>query len=206
MSKRRPKVVAGVKPWSCVTLSVDPGERCGVAIYDHGVYYDSACGDGYDTAFIAHWICEALFVARRWGVPLVLVLEKPPAGGRPFMARGAARSRHGTRFQAIAGMGSVIGCRKLWQRTWTKAQGTVGRYVVDVYPPTWRAPVLGTLVNVAPRERVRASIEKYGKAADGGVRGMPQDECAAICIGIWASNAPKVLAVLPAKLREKCAS
>lgn len=200
MSRKRAKLVLppGVKPWACVTLCVDPGESCGVAIYDQGVYYDSGCGDGFDAKFHERWIAEALFVGRRWGVPVVLVMEQPPAGGKPFKVGGRVRS--------IAGTGSVIGCRKLWQRSWSKYEGTVTRYVVHVYPPTWRAPVLGTLINPAPREAMRASMEKYGNATAGRARGQPPDECAAICIGIWASNARQVLAVLPKRLQLKCVS
>lgn len=189
--KKRLRPVAGIRPWASVVLSVDPGDKCGVAIYNHGVYYDSAVGDGYDPTFIAMWIGQAVFVAQQCDEPLVLVLEKPPAGGRGFGNRSPL------------GAGSVQGSRKLWKKLWTKHTETVSRYVVDVYPPCWRSRVLGTIIDPQPRERLRAAIEKHGDASRAGV--FSQDEAAAVCIGVWASNAPEVADVLPVKLR-LCAS
>lgn len=189
--KRKPAPaarIAGYKPWAAVTLCVDAGEKCGVAIYDHGIYWDSGYGDGYDASWIQMWICSGAFVAEQRELPLVLVLEKPPAGGRAFPGRSPA------------GPASVIGSRKLWRKQWNKNADTVNRYVVDVYPPSWRGPVLGTVINPQPRERLRAAVEKHNDARR--AEQMEPNEAAAICIGVWSSNAPDVAAVLPRKLRQ----
>lgn len=192
-TRKRRKPVAGVRPWAAVTLAVDPGDHCGCAIYDHGTYYDSGVGDGYDVEFIRKWIERGVFVADKRELPLVLVLEKPPAGGRPY--KGTNRSP--------LGAASVIGCRKLWRRQWGRHADTVARYVVDVFPSSWRSAVLGTLINPQGRERLRAAVEKHNDATRAAK--FSQDEAAAICIGVWASNAAEVAAVLPEKLRT-CAS
>lgn len=186
-STSRRAAPAGIKPWALVTLCVDAGEHCGVAIYDHGVYFDSGHGDGYDPTFIAHWIGTAVFVAQQRELPLVLVTERPPAGGRAFKGR------------TPAGPASVEGSRKLWKKLWHKHTETVTRRQVFVYPATWRAAVLGTLINPQPRERLRASVEKWNNASR--AADMSQDEAAAVCIGVWASNAQRVAKVLPQRLR-----
>jgi hypothetical protein len=196
--KRKPVLVPGVKPWACVTLNVDCGESCGVAIYNQGVYYDSGHGDGYSDSWIAGWLERALFVMRRTNLPLVLVLEKPPMGGKPYPATKNKPQR------SPAGAASVLGCRKLWLRVWNRSDGVCKRYHIDVVPPTWRGPVLGSLVDPQPRERLRASIEKHNNASMAKI--MQQDECAAICIGVWSSNAEPVAAVLPKKLRLRVGS
>jgi hypothetical protein len=190
---KKQRAPAGVKPWAVVTLNVDAGEHCGVSIYDHGVYYDSGHGNGYDAEWISGWIEPAVFVAQSRQLPLVLVLEIPPGGGRPY--KGTNRSP--------AGAASVTGSCKLWRARWAKNVETVTRYTANVYPVTWRSAVLSTIINPQPRERLRAAVEKFNDASRASE--MSQDESAAICIGVWSSNAPEVARVLPERLR-LCAS
>lgn len=186
---KKARVVPGYKPWAAVTLNVDGGEHCGVSVYDSGTYFDSGHGDGYDPAWIDEWIVRGVMHAEAMELPLVLVLEKPPAGGRPY--KGTKR--------APAGAASVTGSCKLWRRRWRRNPDTVTKRLVEVYPPTWRGAVLGSLIDPQPRERLRAAIEKWGNAAKQDK--MEQNESAAICIGIWSSNAGEVAKALPQKLR-----
>jgi len=177
--KRKAPPPATFKPWPCVTLSVDPGESCGVAIFQRGKYVDSSHGDGYDTRWVEQWISNALFYADALGLPTVLILEEPPRGGAAYAGRN------------VLGAGSVIGCRKVWLHAWMAAP-VVKRRRVSVYPQSWRAPLFGTSRNTAPQEALHAGRAKFGFQSV-----VQADEAAAICIGSWASVAGQVGAVLP---------
>lgn len=167
------------RPWPCMVLSVDPGEQCGVAVHRAGLYVDSGNGDGYDSDFIGRWIDNAAHFARSIALPLVLVLEKPPAGGRAYAGRN------------LLGSASVIGCRKQWLRLWTRHVHVRKRHRCDVLPQTWRSRVLG--VTQGPQLELH---EMMGAARISGRSTRSRDEAAAILIGQWASRAAPVGAVL----------
>lgn len=162
------------RPWSCCVLAVDPGEHCGVSVFCRGAYVDSGMCDGFDVQAIERWVANARYFAQAVRLPLVLVLEKPPKGGAAFAGRSPA------------GPASVMGCRKLWRRTWQRMD-VVTRLRCDVYPVTWRSQVLaitrGPLLerNEALRARLLA----------GRVLGS-HDEAVAVLIGEWGSHAAVV--------------
>jgi hypothetical protein len=172
--KGKPKLPSSQVPLRCLVLAVDPGERCGWAIYHRGAYVDSGHLHGYDPAAIAEVIRNAQFFASTMHRPLVLVLEKPPKGGAAFAGRSPA------------GPASVIGCRKLWQHVW-RERGGKKRFRIDVYPVSWRARVLGMTSGplLKRMERLRAN-ELAGKDV------MSHDEAVAILIGTWGSYAGEV--------------
>lgn len=186
-SKRKPKPPARLVAWSCVVLAVDPGEKCGVAIFWRGGYVDSRAIDGYDPKAIAYWITNANWYANALShlydckVPVVLVLEKPPRGGQAFEGRSPA------------GPASVIGCRKLWQHMWREL-AKVKRLRCDVYPVSWRAAMLGMVGGplLKRMEGLRAN-------AIAGKHMHSHDEAVAVLIGAWASRAGEVGLVLNSK-------
>lgn len=172
-----------MRPLQCYTLAVDPGVHCGVAIYGRGKYIDSSHGDGYSVEWIRRWIDAARYFARVEGLPLVLVLEKPPRGGGAFFGRSPE------------GPASVIGSRRLWLHEWAELGMPAGMHC-DVYPVTWRARILGmTSGPVLERaELVRAS----------GIMCRPlqsRDEAAATLIGEWSCRSGAIAALLSSAKR-----
>lgn len=180
-SKRKPKPVPcdSFRPWPCVTLCSDPGERCGVSVFRVGSYVDSGFGDGFDAAFMTRWIGHAAIFARALSLPLVLVLEQPPKGGRPYEGRGPL------------GVASVIGSRKVWLHTWKHSAITRTKLRCNVYPVTWRARVLG----ITPGDGLeRAEFLRAMHLARKPL--ISRDEAAAILIGEWSCRAGVVGALL----------
>lgn len=166
-------------------LAVDPGESCGVAYFYNGELKNRELVDGYDANRLDQIVCDFLascFLHNHVGV---LVMEKPPTV--LYGTKGG-----GTR--SLAGVGSVIGCRKLWQRAWAN-NGGVKRRVVNVHPSTWRARIgirgrglKSEFLKTLAINRVRAEFK---------VEPASSDEAEAILIGKWAVHAEEVRAVLP---------
>jgi hypothetical protein len=156
-------------------LAIDPGEQCGVAIFQQGEYLDSDVVDGFDVAELQQWVDNAAFFARTLQVPPVLVMEKPPRGGMPYEGR------------SVYGAASVIACRKLWTHQWLAHPDTVNRHRVDVYPVTWRARVLGLT-----RGHALARVELLRASHFAGKDIIARDEAAAVNIGAWGSHAGAV--------------
>lgn len=179
-----PRVPRGVyadsyQAWQCVTLCVDPGEHCGVAVFRVGKYVDSGHGDGFDLDFIGRWISRTALYARKLELPLVLVREKPPKGGMPYEGRNAF------------GGASVLACRKLWQRAWKQCPVVRTRLSCDVYPVTWRARILGI---TSGEQLERAEFRRAAQLAQRPL--TSRDEAAACVIGEWSCFAGAVGAVL----------
>ena len=143
-----------------------------------GVYIESRHGHGFDVTFIESCIYAGLLRARNEGLPLVLVMERPPRGGQAFAGRNPA------------GPAMVLGCRKLWRFTWDAA-GAVKRLHCDVYPVTWRSQILGMIrgPHLAAAEFSRAQ-QLSGKLM------VSRDEAAATLIGEWAARAGVVGALI----------
>lgn len=160
------------KPHDVMVLSVDPGDKCGAALTLRGQYVDSGHGHGYDPRFISKWICTGRDFARLAGVPLILVLEKPPMGGAAYPGRN------------LSGAASVIGCRKLWLSLWRQCADVKTRLHADVYPVRWRARVVGTGSGPDLESRELAGAARVAHRVF-----VSRDEAAAVCIGQWAARA-----------------
>lgn len=171
-----------VLAWRCVTLCVDTAGRSGWAVRASGRLLASGEVDTRDEGEV-NGIVEILrHEPRCQGLLRVLVLERA-WGDRTntLLALGAAHER--------------------WRAAWRRAGEPVSR-VVRVYPATWRARVLGGGAHAMPREQVRplelaAAQHEVGPECEVG-----PDEAAAILISRWATYAPEVGAVLPARVRE----
>lgn len=188
MTKR--KQVGTVKAFDGVIVAIDPGEHCGWAIYRRDACVDSGSCNGFAADVALKVLAAAQFFADVLEQPLVMVMEKPPAGGRAYAGRNAM------------GAGSVMVSRKLWRNAWRahcaamRARGKVMGaplprvgHRADVYPQSWRSAVLG--VTYGPH----LQDAEWTRAA--GVMGKPanrvsRDEVAAVLIGLWAARAPVV--------------
>lgn len=166
-------------------MAVDPGDHCGIAYFFGGELKNWELIDGYDAAMIGTCIRDFLVSCDLHRFTGVLVLEKPPA----VLYRGARGGRRN-----LTGVGSVIGCRKLWLREWAQA-GAVKRRVVHVHPSTWHARIYastrgvnGAMFKQLAMNRVRAEYR---------IEAETPDVAEAILIGKWATYAGEVLAVLP---------
>ena len=181
MAPRRAKLKppASVRPWKAAILAVDPGESCGVSLWSRGVYLNSAVIDGYLSEQIGEWVARGLSAAMAGNLPLLLVMEKPPMGGRSYAGRN------------LYGASSVNGSRKVWAKVWEASHYTTNKLRVDVVPPTWRAAVLGC--HRGPLLE-RVEVDRAERIA--GREMATRDEAAAVGIGCWASRAGVVGAKL----------
>jgi len=181
---RKPRLPASPTPWPAAVLAVDPGESCGVCLMVRGEFVDSGHGYGFSPEFMDSWIERSAELAAGERLKLVLVMEKPMAGGRAFPGRNPATG------------GVVIGCRKLWLARWKKSAKTVSKYVVSVYHSTWRARILGMgrgggqVLIAAERNRAQTVSTQPATA---------HDESVARLIALWGSRAGEVGALLPKK-------
>lgn len=178
---RKPQAPGAFHPWPCVVLAVDPGAHCGVAMYMRGKCVESGFFDGFDVTAIWRWLGAAQCVAQANGLPLLLAMEAPPMGGAPYPGRSPE------------GVGSMIGCRKVWLYTWQE-RAAIKRLRCDVYPVTWRARVLGLT-----RGPLLETTELLHGSRLAGNDVKSRDQAAAVCIGAWASHAPEVGRVLGPK-------
>jgi len=192
---KRPPPPPSLKPLPCVILAVDPGESCGVSIWQHGQYVSSGVCDGYLQTEMFVWLNRAERVAARLSLPIVLVRELPPMGGRGYRRGGSVqRSRN------LYGAASVLGSRKVWQKVWEASEYTVSGKRVDVLPQTWRRFVLGTVGGpLLERVELDYATRVIGRAP------ATRDEAAAVGIGRWACHAGEVVAKLPKPRKRKAA-
>lgn len=173
------KLAASPHPWRCTVLAVDPGESCGVAVWTGGEYVSSGVCDGYFSSEIVGWLGVAQRAAMEANLPLVLVMEKPPMGGRAYRGRN------------LYGSASVMGSRKVWAKVWGASVYTVSSRVVNVLPQVWRSRVLGVTGGPLLESREVAAARRFA-----GREMQQRDEAAAVCIGCWASHAGEVGAKL----------
>jgi len=178
-TKRRKRKAPPVhRPWQATVIAVDPGKVSGWAIFRHGTYMTSGLLKRTDNVGMSEVADTAVALAKSLGVPAVLVLEYHPWAGT-----GNARA-------------GLEAAREAWRIAWRQAGGHVGK-VVNANVATWRGNVLGVtrgpMVLLYEREHARRLTRK----AD-----VSQDEAAAIGIGVWASRAGEVGAVLPKSARE----
>lgn len=162
------------RPWLCVVLAVDTARRSGWCISVSGRRVDSGELDT-DTvvasALLSRLVRWAVDLGASGGLPVVLVLEKPWGGSSVIVASlGAARER--------------------WLRAWREGGQSSGR-VLLVQPGTWRSAVLGSGSIGLTRDVVRG-LEASFVAHLMGRRVAGGDECAAILIARWASQAAQV--------------
>lgn len=159
-------------------LAIDPGKNAGAALFVRGVLIESwQVKPGGESAIVA----EA--VVRAEGEPLVVVRENWMLGGR--------RKGDKTRHQHI---GMLPGLGVAWGR-WEGALLNVGvpaSRIVKVYSRTWQSRVLSG--RVLTRESAIAIAKE--RASTLAHRDVGEDEAVAICIGIWATEAPDTLAAL----------
>jgi hypothetical protein len=169
-----------------VILAVDPGESCGVSIWQRGRYVSNGVCDGYLQTVMFGWLDRAAHTAKRLDLPIVLVREKPPMGGRGYRRGGSVqRSRN------LYGAASVLGSRKVWQTAWETSEHTVNNKRVDVLPQTWRRFVLSTTGGpLLERVEIDYATRVIGHAPE------TRDEAAAVGIGRWACHAGEVRAKL----------
>jgi hypothetical protein len=176
--------------WPCVVVGVDTANRSGYAVRVAGRLVESGeIQTDRDRVVIRRVIADAVERARRLDCrePLtldfrvVLVLEKAWGGDtRTVLGLGAARER--------------------WVDAWVRMGQPLQR-IVDVYPSTWRARVLGIGSVRVPRDVVRATEMHVALAemAKLGVDELGPDEAAAILIARWGARAGEVGKVLESK-------
>lgn len=177
--KPQPPPPPSLTPHRCVVLAVDTARKSGVAIYRDG-RFEGACSMDIvsDPEAPGRWVRDAAAVGRALGLPVVLVPEKAYGGNT------------GT----LGGLGAAYG---VWRHEWLREGMSPKRIVPGVYPQVWRGPTLGTTRNPKSNPEYLHTLERglASKIARASI--TDQDAAAAICIGYWASWAPKVLAQLP---------
>lgn len=159
-------------------LAIDPGRKAGAALFLRGVLIDSwQVKPGGEAAVVA----EA--IVRAEGEPIVVVRENWSLGGR--RGEGSASHQH---IGMLAGLGAAWG---RWDGALLGAGIPTSR-VVKVYARTWQASVISGRA-LTRAETLRIAVNRARAIAH---RDVGEDEAVAICIGLWATKAPEVLAVL----------
>lgn len=177
---KKPKPEPVYQPHKCTVLAVDPGETSGWAIMHHG----KVMAVGHCDVFGAD-PAEVIKRALSFSGPLVAVIE------RPFRVK----SQNSTGI----GAGDVI-----WRKRLEEAG--CGRRIVRVYPPTWRARILGRDPTTgkswanAPRNEVRPEEQRVARLMLKRPNVHP-DEAPAFLIGWWGCYAGEVGARLPKRMQ-----
>jgi hypothetical protein len=168
--------------WPCVVVGVDTAKRSGYAVRVAGRLVEAGeIQTDRDRGLARRVVLEAVERARPLELRVVLVLEKAWGGDtRTVLGLGAARER--------------------WVDAWVDAGQPMQR-IVDVYPSTWRARVLGVGSVHVTRDVVRATEMRVALAelAKLGVDELGPDEAAAILISRWGARAGEVGKVLESK-------
>ena len=176
MKRRESRSLA---PLDCVVLAVDTAQVSGWCIMVRGLFVAASQGDLLRFPHMPETACiTALELGRCNALPVVLVYERPFRGNT---------------------QGQYIGA---WKTAWSAAGGVKSR-TVGVYPPTWRARVLGPGWARAERDAARrfeAQVAQHLSA-----RTCDPDEAAAVCIAKWGAHAGEVLKKLPASARKGAA-
>ena len=169
------------RPWRVVVLALDPANRSGWAVLSMGRYVESGecriySNPGLDAVKRA---CEsAASLARMAKCPWVVCAEVS-WGGR--MAVGPSQALGAWRYAV-------------------RSAGLPMRRVVEVFPSTWRARVLGGGLHAAKRDVVRKA--EVVAASDIAGRTCGGDEAPAVLIGKWGCQAGEVGAVLPERMQK----
>ncbi len=185
-SKPRPKKSApppSFRPWRCVVLSLDVGDRSGWAVHSLGKLVESGEFEIYSEAGVAEVlrvVGTAKAHALQLGVPWVAMCERPWGGSM------------GTSAPASYGY---------WLFAMRNAQlllSSVGK----VYPNTWRARMLPRGTVGSARDIIRAAELQTASAY---VKGRPgivgNDQAPALLIGKWATQAGETAELLPKNAR-----
>jgi len=165
-----------VKPWRCIILAIDPGSTSGWSIWADGNHVQHGVVDVFAHAEVAKIVASAVQLAELGSVPLVLVLE------RAWSQRALGASR------------------VLWAKAW-EAAGCSARRIVRAYPSHWRSKLFGHGMGRATQGRARAAEQSMARVLTGKREEIPHDAAAAVCIGRWATLAPEVGKVIPARYR-----
>lgn len=169
------------KPWEAVILVVDTAAHSGWSNWFDGKYECSGEVDTEEQATL-EWLCASIVTkAQLYGRVPLLVLE--------FWWGGNAR--------VCAGL--HVHCDR-WKRAW-KVAGQSPRRVVKVQPGQWRSAVLGSWSLGKRSAEARRAEQAIARGIAG--REVGEDEAPAICIGHWASYAPKVGEALGERARKK---
>lgn len=182
MCTRGKKNAPAPKPWHAVVLAIDTAAHSGWSNWYDGKY---ECSGEVETEsqLALEELCGLIATkAKLYGRVPVLALE--------FWWGGNAR--------VCAGL--HVHCDR-WTRAW-KSAGESPRRIVKVQPGQWRSAVLGSW-SVGKRS---AEVRKAELSVARGIVGredVGDDEAPAICIGRWASYAPKVGEVIGERAREK---
>jgi hypothetical protein len=163
----------------CVILCVDDARVSGWSRSDRWAYLDSGEIDIIANPDSPAEICKrALSLAKQFGVPCLLVLERPFRGN-------AQGSEYGT-----------------WRNAWLRMGGRRDK-VQGVYPSQWRSKSLGSKWVRAKREDVKVEELRRAKEINqtwlGGdpTKVVGPDEAAAVCMLEWALKSPELLKRLP---------
>ena len=180
--RRVAQMPASVLAWPCVVVGVDTAKRSGYAVRVAGRLVEAGeIQTDRDRGLARRVVLEAVERARPLELGVVLVLEKAWGGDtRTVLGLGAARER--------------------WLNAWVDCGQPLQR-IVDVYPSTWRARVLGVSSVRVPRDVVRATEMRVAlvEVAKLGVDELGPDEAAAILISRWGARAGEVGKVLESK-------
>jgi hypothetical protein len=168
--KRKAILPPSYTPHPCVVLTSDCAKVSGWCIMLYGSYHSSGQVDCMRHHAAALEICaRATALAKAHNCKAVLVFE------RPF--RGTVQG----------------GFSGHWRSAW-RAAGGVKTREVGVYPASWRARVLGSA-----RLKRDAAQEREVRVASLVAPMVGQDECAAVCIALWAIRAGAIGKVLAPK-------
>lgn len=182
--KKKPKPVPVQVPNACVIVSSDPGETSGWTILSSGrpLSYGVCDVFGDGPALV---IARAKAIAVSLGVPLVGVLERP--------------------FRVSLGSSGMGTAEAIWRRRLKEAGA--GSRTVRVYPPTWRArilgrdPITGKAWATAKRDDVRAEEQRRATELLG--RPAHPDVAPALLLGWWGAYSGEVAAKLVKKRKVK---
>lgn len=178
MAKRkpRPRPPPSHYPWACVILAVDTGRKSGYSIWVGGKLLS------FGEANTGPRVCEIVrdVIGLQYADFLaVMVLEYHPWSGLGAAAAGLAASR------------------KEWSIAWEQAGGAKKRNI-KVHLATWRAALRIPLRPKSAAQQGEMALARMKLRAH-----ASQDEAAAYGIGLWATHAGEVGAVLTPKARER---
>lgn len=180
--KRAPAGPASYTAWPCVILAIDPGETSGWAVMRGGhvpgtLTSKPACGATSGSAGRAEAINTAVAFAKWQGLPLVVVAETWPRRMAGGLRVGAFASWQG------------------WREALAEAK-VPKRRIVRAQMARWSAKVLGSAFLTTEARRARSLVvanARFGLA----LGPDDHDVAAALCLGIYATHAAEVGAVLP---------
>jgi hypothetical protein len=182
--KMKQRLPPSATPHECVIAAIDPGATSGAALFVGGDYIESrTCTTHLERASFARLAIEIACDAE---LPLIVVAEKWSAHGKWGTAQAAGTAAQWGMWQAAF---ETAGTFKIGRSTWPK--------FTRVLHATWVSRVLGCSTNVGGLILKAASVNRAQRLTGSAVDHNAAD---AVCIGIFASHAGEVAALLPRRV------